>query len=159
MFYGTEVTETFTSPDNWTPGTTTPKTVVVKNTGDVDVAVRVKYTEAWESANGGTLSGTQGANQAATINFANATDWTKSGDYYYYKSKLSKNQSTSSFISSVTFNSNITSDTNCTTSGNVTTCATTGDGYDGATYTLTITAETIQYDAYTTAWTSAVTIN
>ena len=43
--YGTTVTEKFVSPDNWTPGTTTEKTVMAKNTGEVDVAVRVSYTE------------------------------------------------------------------------------------------------------------------
>ena len=36
--------------------------------------------------------------------------------------------------------------------GKTKTCTSTGDGYDGATYTLTITIETIQFDAYKEAW-------
>lgn len=36
---------------------------------------------------------------------------------------------------------------------------TTGCGYDGAKYTLTLTVETIEYDYYTTYWTDQVTIS
>ena len=112
--YSTEVTETFTSPTNWLPGTTTNKTVIAKNTGDVDVAVRVSYTESWVSANGNQLSLKQGDKTAAIINF-NTNNWIKSGNYYYYTKKLSKNESSTSFINSVTFNSDIVSDSNCVT--------------------------------------------
>ena len=52
--YGTTVEEVFTSPDNWTPGTTTPKTLTVTNTGNVDEAVCISYTETWTSANSNT---------------------------------------------------------------------------------------------------------
>ena len=38
--YGTTVEEVFVSPDNWLPGTTTPKLITVTNTGSVDEAVR-----------------------------------------------------------------------------------------------------------------------
>ena len=156
--YSTEVTETFTSPNNWLPGTTTEKTVVAKNTGDVDVAVRMSYTESWVSANGATLPLKQGNTTAAIINF-NSTNWTKSGNYYYYTQKLSKNQSSTSFINSVTFNSDIVSDSNCVTQGTTKKCTSTGNGYDGATYTLTVTVETVQYDSYRTIWNTNVTIN
>ena len=159
--YATEIKETFESPDNWTPGTTTAKTVIAKNTGDVDIAVRVSYTEAWVSANNTALPLKQGNNTAAIINFANTSDWIKDGNYYYYNKKLSKNQSTSTFLDSVTFNKNITASTTCTTSddGLVENCVSTGNGYDGATYTLTINVETIQYDAYQEVWTDNVTIS
>ena len=53
--YGTTVVEEFVSPDNWTPGTTTNKTLVVTNSGNVDEAVRVEYTESWTSKNGDPL--------------------------------------------------------------------------------------------------------
>ena len=49
--YGTTVTEEFTSPDNWLPGSTEPKTLTVTNSGQVDEAVRVSYTESWTSKN------------------------------------------------------------------------------------------------------------
>ena len=161
--YGTQVTEEFTSPDNWLPGDETPKTVVVKNTGEVDVAVRVSYTERWVSADNTPLSGTQtiqGQNvKAAIINFDNTNDWTKVGDYYYYNKKLVSGSRTSSFIKSVTFNSQITDDTACTTVNNVTTCTSTGKGYDGASYTLTINVETVQFNAYKTIWNTNTVIS
>lgn len=150
--YSTKFEEIFESPDNWTPGTTTSKEVFATNTGDVDVAVRVSYTEKWESANGTTLTGTQGENQAAIINFANTNDWTKVGDYYVYNRKLTKGQKTSSFLDSVTFNENITADVSCTEEGTTKSCVSSGNGYDGATYTLKVTIETIQFDAAENVW-------
>ncbi len=160
--YGTQVTEVFTSPDNWLPGDETPKTVVVKNTGQVDVAVRVSYTESWVSADGTPLSGTQTISgqpvRAAIINLDNTADWTKVGNYYYYNKKLASGNSTTSFIKSVTFNSQITDDTTCNTVNNVTTCTSTGKGYDGANYTLTIDVETVQYNAYQAIWNTNVNI-
>ena len=45
--YATTYTEMFESPDNWTPGTTTPKTLVATNTGNVDQAVRISLSESW----------------------------------------------------------------------------------------------------------------
>ena len=55
--YGTTVEETFTSPSNWLPGTTTEKTVVATNTGNVDEAVRISLSESWTTANHNTLNG------------------------------------------------------------------------------------------------------
>lgn len=151
--YGTEFTEEFTSPEDWTPGTTTSKKVFAKNTGNVDVAVRVSYTEKWETAKGTTIENTKDGKSAAIINFADDnTDWKKSGDYYYYNKRLAKNETTSSFIKSVTFNPDIEASVNCVTEGNKKTCTSTGDGYDGATYTLTVNIETIQFDAVKTEW-------
>ncbi len=182
--YSMEVVETFESPDDWVPGTTTSKTVVATNKGDVEAAVRVSYTEKWEDAGGASLPLKDGSNNvAAIINFASDlnTKWTKSTeggkDYYYYKTKLAKNASTSSLIESVTFNPNVsigTSDTctytltdNTTTTTKPTdmttvtsvTCRTTTNGYAGGTYTLTITVETVQFDQYKTAWGTNVTIS
>lgn len=45
--YSDEFVETFTPPTDWTPGVTTPKSVEVTNTGDVDMVVRVKFSETW----------------------------------------------------------------------------------------------------------------
>ncbi|MBR1386456.1 MAG: BsaA family SipW-dependent biofilm matrix protein [Bacilli bacterium] len=165
--YSMEVVETFESPTNWTPGTTTAKTVVATNKGDVDAAVRISYTETWKDASNNTLPLTDGTNRAAVINFASdlATKWIQSVEggttYYYYKTKLSKNQSSSSLIESVTFNPNVEIDVtnNCTTSGNTKTCTTQTAGYAGGTYTLTITVETVQFDQYKEAWGTDVTIN
>lgn len=43
--YGITYTEKFVSPDNWLPGDTTPKTITATNSGEVDQAVRISYTE------------------------------------------------------------------------------------------------------------------
>ena len=210
--YGTTVTEVFTSPENWTPGTETAKTVKTKNSGEVDEAVRVSYTEEWKSADGTVLpleitvgeetsepeplgggnyeggfeddpleyeepSSSTTTERAAIINFDNLYDsitgngdWIKSNengkDYYYYNKKLAQGEETSSFIKSVKFNENVESSSanNCETTtsedGKTKTieCKTTKKGYDGATYTLTITVETVQYDQYKAAWGTNVTI-
>ena len=50
--YETKIVEDFVSPDNWTPGTTTPKTIKVTNNGSINMAVRASYTEKWVNANG-----------------------------------------------------------------------------------------------------------
>lgn len=168
--YSMEVVETFESPDDWTPGTTTAKTVVATNKGDVDAAVRVSYTESWTDASGDPLDLKDASNNsAAIINFASdlSTKWTKSTeggkDYYYYKTKLAKNASTSSLIESVTFNPDVTISTtdNCVpdATAHTKTCTTTTSGYAGGTYTLTITVETVQFDQYKTAWGTNVTIS
>lgn len=167
--YIMEVVETFTSPDNWTPGTTTPKTVVATNKGDVDAAVRVSLSEGWVDSNGSTLSLTDSANRsAAIINFASdlSTAWTKitenGTDYYYYNTKLSKGESSSSLIDSVTFNPKVTiastNECDTTTVAGKQTCTTTTSGYAGGKYTLTITVETVQYDQYKTAWNTTADI-
>ena len=159
--YSMEVTETFESPNDWTPGTTTNKTIIAKNKGDVDAAVRVSYTESWVDANGDPLALKDGNdNSAAIINFASdlSTKWTKSTeggkDYYYYKTKLTKNQSTTSLIK-------ISTTDNCVenTTAHTKTCTTTTNGYAGGTYTLTVKVETVQYDQYQTAWGTNVTIS
>ena len=158
--YGTTVEEVFTSPDNWTPGTTTPKTLTVTNSGNLDEAVRVEVMESWMSKNGDPLPLKQNGNDAAIINWANSSDWTKVTEnnktYYYYNYKLAPTEVTSTLLDSVTFNPLITNDSNCTTTESngerTVTCNSTGDGYDGATYTLTFKVETVQYDKYRDAW-------
>lgn len=182
--YSTTVTEVFESPDNWTPGTTTAKTVYATNNGDIDVAVRVSYTEKWEPLDEESTLGLSQTQQidgvetqvrAAIINFADDYDsnWIKSTengvDYYYYKHKLTKGNNSSSFIKSVQFNPQIKSSADCVDSnviddetseviGVKTTCASSNKGYDGATYTLTVKVETVQFDAYKSAWNTNITI-
>ena len=166
--YTMEVAETFVSPNDWTPGTTTSKSVIATNKGDIDAAVRVSYTESWVDSLGAPLPlQDNNDNVASIINFTNnwANSWTKSTeggkDYYYYKTKLTKNQATSSLIESVTFNSavEISSEDNCVTVGSTKTCTTTTTGYAGGTYTLTVSVETAQYDQYRNIWGTTVTIN
>jgi hypothetical protein len=151
--YQNEIVEEFVSPDNWTPGTTTDKTIKVTNTGSINMAVRVSYTEEWVTSNGNKLSlSDSNGNVASIINFNEG--WTKNSDgYYYYGSKenmtkVKPGDTTTSFMSGVTFNSNIQSSLKETKSadGKTITYTSTGDGYDNATYSLTVKIDTIQYD-------------
>jgi predicted ribosomally synthesized peptide with SipW-like signal peptide len=156
--YEHSVREVFESPNNWTPGTTTSKTVTVNNTGSIPMALRASINESWTSKNGDALPLKQGDNTVAIINFNEG--WTKDADgYYYYGSKanltsLEPNTESSSFISGVTFNENISSTLTSSTSedSKTITYTSSGDGYDGATYNLTITIDTIQYDEATNVW-------
>lgn len=157
--YQNEIIEKFESPTNWTPGTTTEKTVKVTNTGSIPMAVRAKYTEKWVSENGKELSLKDNNNNIAAIVNINSS-WTKNGDgFYYYGSKenltkLQEGQSSNSFISSVKFNENIQASLKETISsdGQTITYTSTGDGYDNARYILTIRLDTIQYDQANNVW-------
>ena len=158
--YKIETQEAFVSPENWTPGTTTPKTFTVTNKGTVDSAVKVCFTQSWVDANNAPLNlKDTHDNLAAVLNFASNSDkkWLEdcSNDgvtkycFYYYK-KLEPNETTSNLLESVTFNANVDIDStrNCTTENGVTTCTTTATGYAGAKYTLNVNIETVQYDQY-----------
>ena len=170
--YGTTITEEFVSPPNWVPGAVEQKRVYVTNTGDVPVAVRISYTESWTSLNGDNLDLTftkEGQSiPAAILAFGDdfLYNWVKSTengvDYYYYYTILDVGESTTDFLKSVTFNENVTSEANCATNnvydqdtGDLTgveqTC-TSGDGYDGGTYNLTLTIQTVQSSVYKTVW-------
>ena len=170
--YGTMVTEEFVSPDNWLPGTKTDKSLTVTNSGQVDEAVRISYTEVWTSKTAknnneeGDLPLQQNGNTAALIHFTNTNDWTTVTEngttYRYYNYKLVPNNTTSELLDYVTFNPAITNSSNCTTNetnGTKTiTCNSTGTGYDDATYKLTFTIETVQYDKYKEAWNTNINI-
>ena len=156
--YSTSVSETFESPTEWTPGTTTSKVVTATNNGDVEVAVRVKLEEAW--SNGLALTQTTNGEtwNVAVINFANEDKWELQNGYYYYKEVLAKGESTKALFDSVTYNDKMTAELagivcDETTNGNtVTQTCTSGNGYAGATYTLKVTVETIQADASADVW-------
>lgn len=151
--YQNEIIEKFTSPTNWTPGTTTEKEVTVKNNGNVAMAVRASITETWTSASGYNLALTDDYNNTAAIIHFNE-GWEKASDGYYYygtKSNLTKleaNETTIPFISAVTFNENIKASLNKKVSNNGQTITYTsdGNGYDDAEYKLIIKIDTIQYD-------------
>ena len=177
--YGTTVEESFISPSNWLPGDITPKTIKATNSGNVDEAVRISFTEGWTPANSGsTLNGWIHADgtksthtsseelandeRVAVINFDNTSDWTYNNGYYYYNYKLSPNETTSSLIKSVTFNSKTKLDDTCTetitSTGKTITCNSSGNDYDNATYNLVFTVETVQYNKYQEAWNTNVAI-
>ena len=158
--YSTEIIEEFVSPSDWKPGDVTPKTVSITNTGEMDMAVRVRYSEKWVSKDGTTLSGKQLIDNGnseinvAIIRFDNESKWIKNGGYYYYYKKLLPTEKAESFISAVEFNSLVVAETNCVYSNNGKNlvCESNGKGYDGAIYTLTINVETVQFNLYKTVW-------
>lgn len=157
--YETQIVEDFVSPEDWTPGTTTSKTIKVTNNGSIDMALRASYEEKWVNANGKELSLTDADNNVASIiNFNDS--WKLDDDgYYYYGSKdsltkLTPNNTSTSFISGVTFNEKIKAslNTNVSQDGQTITFTSTGNGYDNATYTLTVRIDTIQYDQAHNVW-------
>lgn len=165
--YETTTTETFESPTNWKPGTTTPKTIVVQNTGDVEVAVRVSIQESWTKKEGGALpylkfktdtklAAADGTEDIAKINFSPGDNWQKEGDYWYYKTKLGTGASTEAFIDSVTFNQDFKIGKDCTsTNGTSPSCTDYNLDYNEASYKLVIRVETAQFDSYKTIWPEA----
>ena len=150
--YKTVSTDNFTSPSDWKPGDTTPKTITTKNEGTMPVRVRVKLTEEWKSENNNVLPLEYNNERVSIINFDNEDDWIKDGDYYYYIGELAPGEETSSLIKSVTYNPNTPSDMNCTSNNGVYNCKSTGDGYDGGTYTLNVVVESVQSEAVLSAW-------
>ena len=148
--YKVVTTEVFESPNNWAPGEEIPKTITTTNEGTIPAAVRVKFEEKWY--NGETEITNSIALDTVSINFDNTNDWTRQGDYYYYKFALNPTETTSSFIKSVTLSPSI-NDVVCTSSqdGKTQTCESTNNAI-GATYKLIITKETVQYDAYNIVW-------
>ena len=150
--YQTTATEVFESPQNWLPGDTEPKTLTITNTGNVDVKARVCLSEEWTSSSDEPLPNVVDGERMAIINLANTSDWTKKGNCYEYNDTLEPNDTTSSFIESVTFNPLAEADIECTTNGNTKECISTGNGYDNATYKLTLRVETVQADKASVVW-------
>ena len=157
--YQNKIVEEFVSPTNWTPGTVTEKTVKVTNNGDIPMAVRASITEKWVSASGKELSLKDSNNNVASI-IEFGEEWTKDNDGFYYygtkenKTVLDASAETTSFIKSVKFNENIkaTLKESVSSDGKTVTYTSSGDGYDNATYTLTVRIDTVEYDAARNLW-------
>ena len=157
--YQNKIVEEFVSPTNWTPGTVTEKTVKVTNNGDIPMAVRASITEKWVSASGKELSLKDSNNNVASI-IEFGEEWTKDNDGFYYygtkenKTVLDASAETTSFIKSVKFNENIkaTLKESISSDGKTVTYTSSGDGYDNATYTLTVRIDTVEYDAARNLW-------
>jgi alternate signal-mediated exported protein, CPF_0494 family len=178
--YKTKTTETFTAPDNWAPGQSIPKTIVTENQGTIPVAVRVGYTESWVDEDGDIIDPDTIAELKESLendpkvlaifdlDQDHIDEWTKDGSYYYYNRALAAADTTdpdnpvydttSSFLESVTLNPELPVDSDCTTvdsddnSVHTTTCSTAIRTLGKATYTLTLVAETVQYDQYKQVW-------
>ena len=113
-----EFSDTFESPENWTPCTETPKTAIATNKSDAPRYVRMKIEEYWRAGDTTTPesdhettdlpltwndNGTE--KHYAIINTQNDDQWSLANDgWYYYDHALVKDESTLSLLKSVTFN-------------------------------------------------------
>lgn len=120
--YDSTVTEDFKPGDgkNWEPGSEVNKDVTVKNTGDYDLLVRVKFDEKWTSkADGSVVKENLGLDDGTSqedatdglvdLDFSvvqknlNKANWiynTEDG-YWYYKQNLKAGENTGVFLDSV----------------------------------------------------------
>ena len=154
--YKVTTTEVFESPSNWAPGQEIPKTITTTNEGTIPAAVRVSYTEQW--LDGDTDITSSITNGTVTVNLDNTSDWTKEGNYYYYNYILEPEQTTSSFMKSVTLSSSINGITCTPSNDGLTQSCESSSPIQGATYKLTITKETVQADSYQEVWNTNVEI-
>lgn len=155
--YGTETEEKFTPEGEWEPGQKVNKEVLVKNTGDASLFVRVKMDEAWSREVSGVSTNfiTHASNNtkfltatAATATQISPTDGLTAGDdsvvfkeldlgtawtfnpadgYWYYNTALAEGADTGNLLKSITLSGN--TDMGLTTNTNYYTKATTKPAY------------------------------
>ncbi|MEG0919743.1 MAG: BsaA family SipW-dependent biofilm matrix protein [Anaerovoracaceae bacterium] len=192
--YGATLVEKFTPPaEKWEPGMETNKDVMVKNTENTDLVVRVKMEEKWVrndqtiKTNDALVTSNAIKQDVATDGLidtdgtlvekklVNASDWTKSASgYFYYNNVLKAGETTSALLDAVKLGEaadmgeyetihyytkdavdNIDAVTNWlvaegnkvpegATFNKTEVKRTSNLGYSDATYTLTITADTVQ---------------
>lgn len=156
--FATTISENFISPSNWHSSETIDKTFYVSNIGDNDIAVRLSYSEEWKDKGGNVLSNVQNDENIAIINLSNNGNWIKDGDYYFYRYALKPNDTTLTFLDSVTFNSNIEYFINCINDINKLVCKYGIGDYENATYKLTFYVDTVQYNMYKDVWNTSFEI-
>lgn len=100
------------------PGDTVDKVVTVENTGSSPVWVRIKLTPALDLD----VTGWESLITVTT----NSTDWTLDGGYYYYNTPLAASATTTAVVSAVAFGSTM------------------GNDYQGAEFSLNVTAQAVQ---------------
>ncbi|MBR5419105.1 BsaA family SipW-dependent biofilm matrix protein [Candidatus Saccharibacteria bacterium] len=149
--YKIAYSEDFTGPANWQPCEEVAKTFTVTNQGNAPVTVRLSYEDYWRNkVDTEYLQPVEDGVQLVEIIFQNENDWIlKSDGYYYYKETLQPNATTSSLFKSVKLScdANFDKDNICTKTANGTVCEKPADEYEGASYHLKITAQTMQLGA------------
>ena len=105
------------------PGTSASKIVSVANKGQADAWIRVKVKTTGEFADGTSMQGDQ--LDPIQINF-NQTDWTKNGDYWYYKQSVGVDEFTTALFTTVEFDEQM------------------GNEYQNCTVYIDVTAEAVQ---------------
>lgn len=104
--YETTVVETFTPDNEWEPGTTTNKEVLVTNTGNAPIVARVKYQDAWQLQGETEFKDVTDVDSQTIKNLTlneSPTAWVDGEDgYYYYTSVINEEGSSNKFLDSVT---------------------------------------------------------
>lgn len=144
---GVTLREVFNPADHWLPGETKEKQVSFSNSGDVPQVIRFQYTGKWSDSSGTPLPE---LTVPPTVNLADTDNWTKIGDWYYYKKVLQPAAVTANVIESVTFDKSLTN-----------------GGYDGKTdysgkrYALTVTMESLSANTTETVagWNMTFTVS
>jgi len=78
------------------------ESVSIKNTGNIDVFVRVAVNIVWKDSEGVILNVNPKENVDYVINFSSSTKWLKSNDgYFYYKNMLQENTNTEILIDKI----------------------------------------------------------
>ena len=78
---------------------TEKKDVKIKNTGDTAAYIRAAIVVTWKKADGTVYAMKP---QAGDYNIAMGSNWTKSGEYYYYNGTVAPDKMTSALINSCT---------------------------------------------------------
>lgn len=108
------------------PGTTVPKVVTVKNSGNGDAWIRLKVEPSILNADGKPMSTTL-SDGTSVMTYAIGDGWHKGADgYYYYNKIISAEESTGVFFEGIGFSAKM---------GNV---------YQNCTANLTITVQAVQ---------------
>lgn len=145
---GVILAENFNPDSTFLPGETVQKQPYFKNTGDVDLILRVKVNERWKDDKGNTVSDKGDPNapdvNTVTKSWTNSweNDWVQIGGYFYYKRILTKAEGahaiTPVILSEVKLSNGISNDAH-------------GTNYSGLVYELNFDSEAVPADKISAA--------
>ncbi|WP_125143298.1 BsaA family SipW-dependent biofilm matrix protein [Clostridium transplantifaecale] len=145
---GVILAENFNPDSTFLPGETVQKQPYFKNTGDVDLIVRVQVKERWKDGEGKTVSDENNPDapnvDAVTKSWTDSwkNDWVEIGSYYYYKHILTKadgaHAKTPVILSELKLSNQISNDAH-------------GINYSGLVYELNFDAEAVPADKLSVA--------
>lgn len=80
---------------DWKDGSLVKSNVTIKNTGNVSAYIRAAIVVTWKDKDGYTMPQVPGTGD---YKLTTGSDWTKIGDYYYYKEAVAAGASTTNLI-------------------------------------------------------------
>ena len=113
---GVELVENFNPNSTFLPGETVEKKPFFRNTGELDLILRVKVLENWKDSQGNPVTTNPPDTEKVSKNWTDSwkTDWFLVGDYYYYKHVLKKSGSegsvTEDILKSLTLSPEVSND-------------------------------------------------